>query len=226
MANKHILKVQSRKVSGRKVKQLRTQGLVPANVFGKQVKSVSIQVPAKDFEKIYTIVGESSLVYLEVEGENEPRPVLVREVSHHPVTGLTLHVDFNQVSLKEKVTAPVQIKLVGESPAEQSKLGILVQQLDEVELEALPTDMPENIEVNIGGLAAVDDTVYVKDLNIDRTKVSITSDPDQIVVKIEALAKEEVVEAPVAAEGEAAPAAEGEVPVGGEETTEKTAAAE
>lgn len=225
MANKHTLKVQPRQVSGRKVKQMRIQGLLPANVFGKSVKSVSIQVPVKDFEKIYAIVGESSLVYLEVEGEGEPRPVLVREVSHHPVTGQILHVDFNQVSLKEKVTAPVQIKLTGESSAETSKLGILVQQLDEVELEALPTDMPENLEVSIENLVAVDDTIYVKDLKLDRSKITIVSDPDAIVVKIEALAKEEVVEAPVV-EGEAAPAVEGESAPVAEGTTEKAETAE
>lgn len=214
MANKHILKANARKISGRKVKQLRSQGLIPGNVFGKTIKSVNIEIPLNEFEKVYSQVGESTLVYLEIAGEAEARPVLVREVTNHPVSGAKLHVDFNQVSLKEKVVAPVQIKLVGEAPAEANKLGILVQQLDEVEIEALPTDMPENLEVSIEKLEAVNDTIYVKDLDIDSSKVVIKSDPEQIVVKIEALVKEEVVEVALVAEGvvadgEAAPAAEG-----------------
>lgn len=197
MANKHLLKAETRTLTGRKVKKLRVSGQIPANVFGKQIKSISVQIAAPDFNKIYAVVGESTLVYLEVAGENEARPVLVREVSHHPVTGLVLHVDFNQVNLKEKVTAPVEIELVGESPAELEKLGILVQQLDEIEVEALPTDMPEKLEVSVAELKAVDDAILVKDIKVGND-VSIKSDPEAIVARIEALAKEEVVEAPVA----------------------------
>lgn len=197
MATKHILKAEIRTITGRKVKTLRTRGLIPANVFGKQATSISVQISAKDFTKIFAEVGESTLVYLEVAGEKEARPVLVREIPHHPVTGQVLHVDFNQVNLKEKVTAPVQIELVGEAPAEQEKLGILVQQLDEIELEALPTDMPEKLEVSISGLAAVGDTILVKDIKL-AAEVTVKSDPEAIVAKIEALAKEEVVEAQVA----------------------------
>jgi len=197
MATKHTLKAEARKIKGRKVKQLRQNGLVPANVFGKQLASINIQIVSKDFNKIFAEAGESALIYLEVAGEKDARPVLVREVAHHPVSGLVLHVDFNQVNLKEKVVAPVQIELVGESPAEQEKLGILVQQLHEIELEALPTDMPEKLEVSIIELKAVGDTILVKDIKI-ASSVTIKSDPEAIVAKIEALAKEEVVEAPVA----------------------------
>ena len=205
MATKHTLKADPRTIKGRKVKQLRSSGLVPANVFGKQLASINIQVSSKDFAKIYTEVGESTLIYLQVEGEKEARPVLVRDVAHHPVSGLVLHVDFNQVNLKEKVEAPVAVKLIGESPAEQEKLGILVQQLDEIDLEALPTDMPESLEVSIENLKEVNDTILVKDIQVDSAKITIKSDPEAIVAKIEALAKEEVVEAPAA-----------EVPVEGE----------
>jgi large subunit ribosomal protein L25 len=100
---------------------------------------------------------------------------------------------------------------VGEAPAEKEKLGILVQQLDEVEVEALPTDMPEHIEVSVDGLAEVGASILVKDITID-PKIVIKSDPEAIVVQIEALAKEEPVEVPAApAEGEV-PVAEGETP--------------
>ena len=184
MAIKHILKAEPRKITGRKVKSLRSQGLIPANVFGKDVKSQSLQVKASDFSKLYKEVGESTLIYL------DDRPVMVHEVAVHPVTDKILHVDFHQVNLKEKTTAEVAIKLTGEAPAEKEKQGILVQQLHELEIEALPADMPESIEVSIASLAADGDAIYIKDISVS-SKLTIKTDPESIVVKSEPLAKEE-----------------------------------
>lgn len=184
---KHILKAELRKIIGRKVKSLRAQGLIPANVFGKDLKSHSLQIKAADFTKLYKEVGESTLIYL------DDRPVMIHEVAVHPVTDQILHVDFHQVNLKEKTTAPVAIKLTGESPAEKDKQGILVQQLGELEIEALPADMPESIEVSTASLAAEGDTILVKDIKVS-VKLTVKTDPEAIVVKIERLAKEEVKE--------------------------------
>jgi len=198
MAIKHILKAEPRKITGRKVKSLRSQGLIPANVFGKDVKSQSLQVKASDFSKLYKEVGESTLIYL------DDRPVMVHEVAVHPVTDKILHVDFHQVNLKEKTTAEVAIKLTGEAPAEKEKQGILVQQLHELEIEALPADMPESIEVSIASLAADGDAIYIKDISVS-SKLTIKTDPESIVVKIEPLAKEEPkMQAPVKVEESAA----------------------
>ena len=113
MSTKHTLKVEPRKITGRKIKSLRTQGFIPANVFGKDLKSLSLQIKTVDFTKLYKEVGESTLIYLTVEGEKENRPVMVHDVALHPVTDQILHVDFHQVNLKEKTTAPVVIKLIG-----------------------------------------------------------------------------------------------------------------
>jgi len=202
--SKHTLQAQPRELSGRKVKQLRSQGFVPANVFGKKVESLQIQVDAKVFSKIYTEVGESTLIYLQVAGEKQERPVLVREIAIHPTTSQYLHVSFHQVDLKEKVTAPVKVVLEGEAPAEKEKLGILVQQLDQVEIEALPTEMPENITLDISGLSQVDDSITVADLRLS-PNLSVQTDPDAVIVKIEALAAEEPAEvAPVEGEETAA----------------------
>lgn len=208
----HKLIVQPRQVTGRKVKKLRSQGLVPANVFGKKILSANLQLSAKDFQKKYSEVGESTLIYLQVEGEKADRPAMVSQVTRDPVTGHILHVSFHQVDLKQKVTAPVTIKLIGEPPAEKEKLGILVQQLDELEIEALPADLPDHIDVDVSGLAEVNQAIYVKDLKLD-SKLTVKTDPETIIAKIEPLAKEEVKEvAPVAEtptpiEGEPAPEA-------------------
>ncbi len=213
---KIIFKVAPRSLTGRKVKSLRRDNLLPANVFGKNLASLNIQVDAKEFSRLYKQVGESSLIYLQIEKDKADHPVFISQLTRHPVTGQILHVAFHQVDLKEKVTAPVPVELVGEPPAEKEKLGIMVQQLDELEIEALPTDMPEHIQVDVGNLSAVGSNIKVSDLKLD-SKLKIETDPETIIVQIEALAKEEVepVAAPVApVEGEAAPA-DGE--------TEKTA---
>lgn len=219
---KHTLKVQPRTVTGRKVKFLRSSGTVPANIYGKTTNSQSIQVNEKEFAKAFQQVGESTVLYLQVETEKETRPTLVRQVVYHPVSGKILHIDFNQVNLKEKIKAPVSLELTGIAPAVRDSLGILVQQMQEVEVEALPTDMPEHISVDISALAEVNQAIYVKDLPVD-AKLTITDDPEQIVVKIEKLAAEEKVEVAAPAEGEAVVPTEGQPVEGVAESSDQPA---
>ena len=148
------------------------------------------------------------MVYLTVKGEKLDRPVFVRDAVVHPVTGRILHVVFHQVDLKEKVTAPVRVLLEGDAPAEKEKLGILVQQTNDVEVEALPTDMPENITLDVSSLTEVGSSLSISDIK-SSPKYKVITDPETIIVKIEPLAAEEKEEAPVLVEtpeGEAAPA--------------------
>lgn len=220
---KHTYSVEPRQVTGRKVKSLRKQGIVPGSIFGKNVESKNIQFNAKSFTKLRDAVGESSLLYLVTPDKTE-HPVIVRDVEVHPVTGQMLHVSFNQVSLREKVSAPVTIKLEGESPADRDKLGILVQQLDEVEVEALPTDIPEAFIVDVSILTEVDQSVTVGDLKVDASKISIQTDPETVIVKVEPLAAEETEAAPAeAAEGEAEATSEASTEEKSEESSEKAA---
>lgn len=190
---KHILAHEKRSALGRKVKNLRKNGIVPGNVYSKAAPSENIQIKLADFEKLYKQVGESTLVYL---GD---KPTLIRQIVRHPVSGQILHLEFNQVNLKEKVKAQVKIVLTGEAPAVKDGKGIMVQQTDHVEIEALPADMPEHIEVDISSLEEADQAITVKDLKLDQ-KLSAATDADTVLVKIEHLAKEEVKETPVAAE--------------------------
>lgn len=216
--SKNIFKVSKRKVIGRKVKTLRSEGLSPANIFGSKIPSVNISIDSKTFLKLYSSVGESSLIYLKLDDEKEDRPVFIREVSTHPVTGKLLHVSFNQVNLKEKVSAPVPIELTGESPAEKEKLGILVQQLDELDIKALPADMPEHIQIDVSNLSEVGSNIKVSDLNLD-SKLEIETDSDTTIVQIEALAREEVKEVVAAVSPESAETAVGETTEAPKETT-------
>ncbi|MFZ5365809.1 MAG: 50S ribosomal protein L25 [Patescibacteria group bacterium] len=205
------LQVEKRKIEGRKVKKLRREGILPANLYGKKIKSLSLQVPLNDFQKVYKEVGETGLVDLKI--DSETKPVLIHNVQLHPVTGEPLHVDFHQVSLTEKTKATVPVEIIGESPAIEQGIGILIQPISEVEVEALPQDLPEHLVVDISKLAQVDEAITVADLSVDRKKVEIKADLGAIVAKIGPLEKEEVVPPPPPAE-EAVPV-EGEVPAEG-----------
>lgn len=220
--NTIALKVEKRKLTGRKVKRLRLEGLIPANVYGKKVKSEALQVAIKDFEKVFEKAGETGIVEL-TEGK-ETRPVLIHDVQIHAVTNEPIHVDFMQVDLKEKVTATVQVEVEGESPAEKSGIGTLVQQLHEIEVEALPADLPEKFVVDASKLEEVDQAILVKDLDYDKAKVEVKTDAESIVAKVEPPQKEEVIAPPVETVVEGEAPAEGEAPVEGGEQAVETAA--
>lgn len=205
---KKTLQAIVRKLNGRKVKTLRTQGVLPANVYGKKVKSTSVQVDLKEFESLYKEVGETGLFDLVI--DKRTVPVLIHSLQVNPKTGSIIHVDFLQVDLKVKVSAEVPVELVGESPATKQGIGIVVQQLNNIEVEALPADLPEKFGINIESLTEVDQAIYIKDLKTDTSKVEIKSDPELIIVKVEPPQKEEVVETPIVPVG-----AEGAVPVEG-----------
>lgn len=200
------LSAQKREVSGRKVKKLRKEGMLPTNVYGRDIKSVAVQLSVDSFKKAFGQVGETGLVGLEVNGDSYP--VLIHNVQKDPVTGEPLHADFMKVDLTQKVSATVPIEFTGESPIVRSGEGVIVRQMNEIEVEALPTDLPEKIIVDVSGLAMVDDAIKVADLQIDRDKVKLQADPEQIVVGVAPPTKEEEVAPPVAevpVEGEAPP---------------------
>ncbi len=198
----YTLKANLRTATGRKVRALRKTGVVPANVFGKKIKSVAIQLDVKILREMLKKAGETSLINLTIEGEKKARPVLVSGYAQDPITSDLYHVDFHEVDLTEKVTAMVPIKVVGEAEAVKAGNNLVVQK-NEIEVEALPADLPDEIEVDVTALAAVGDSIHAKDLKVDRSKVTLLSEEDETIVTIQEPAKEEeTVAAP--AEGEAA----------------------
>lgn len=189
------LKAEKRKVSGRKVRKLRREGILPANIYGKKVKSQAVKLDLRTFLPVYQEAGETGIVNLTLKGETKTRPVLIHNVQLDPVTDQPLHADFYQVDLKKKVTTEVPIELVGESPAVKEKIGILIQPLTEVEVEALPAELPDKLEVDITGLKEVDDAVIVGDVKVPKG-VKVLTGGKQILAKIEPPAKEEEVAPP------------------------------
>lgn len=199
MSDKISLTVTKRTLHGRAVKTLRSAGFIPANIFGKGVQSLSVQVSKDLFSKAFSKAGETNIVYLNVEGEKTERPVLITNTHIHPVTDAFLHIDFHQVDLTQTVTATIEVKLVGESPAAKEG-AVVVQQLNEIEVEALPADLPEAIEVDLSKLAAIDDTITVADLSVDTSKVKILTEAGSIIAIAQEPQKEEEVEAAPTAE--------------------------
>jgi len=209
---KITLSLEPRKITGKKVKTLRKQGIIPANIFGNKVASQAVQVKGTAFRPVYNQAGETQVVYVKVQGETEERPVMFTNVQVDPMTDETIHIDLRQVNLKEKITANVPVELVGESPAVRDLQASLIISLDEIEVEALPADLPENVTIDVSNLKNVGDVIKVADLNIDRTKIEVLDDPETVVVSVAEQQKEEVIAAPVVTEiiGEA-PAEGGEV---------------
>lgn len=164
---------------------------MPANIYGKDVKSLAVQLKEKDFETAFKEVGETGLLDVEVDGQL--RPVLIHNVQIDPMTRTPLHADFYQVNLKEKVKTMVPVAAVGEPKAVIDKVGILLQPLSEIEVEALPEDLPEKIEVDVTNLAVLDEQIIIGNLKAPKG-VEILSDPSQVVVKIAELVSKEAEE--------------------------------
>lgn len=187
---KLILKIQKRKIFGRKVKNLRKQGFLPGNIYGKKIKSQAVKINKKDFLNIFKQAGETGLVQLILAEKKTPYTVLIHNPQIHPVSGEILHVDFRQVDLTEKVQVAIPVELKGEAPA-VNKGGVLVHLINEVEVEALPTDLPDKFEVDVSHLEEIGQSISIKDLKIDKKKAKILIDENQLVVNIEEPKKEE-----------------------------------
>src|SRR3989339_232855 len=164
--NKYVLKAEKRILTGSKVKKLRRQGVIPANVFGHTIKSQAIQVSEVEFSRVYKDAGETSLIWLKVEGEDKERPTLIKALTNNPTTGKRYHVDFHQVNLKEKVSANVPVEITGEAQMVKDGLAVLDINLHEIEVEALPTDIPESVIFDISTLKEIGDNLKLSDVKI------------------------------------------------------------
>lgn len=200
------LAAKQREVLGRKVKKLRKEGLIPAHIFGHNVKTVHVSVDEKEFEKVFGDTGETTILNLKL--GSETKPVLIRGTQSHPLTDKILHVDFYQVSLKEKVKVEVPLEIIGESPAVEKSMGVLLTPVEHLEVEALPQNLPEKIEVDISKLENVGDSVQVKDLKVDKDKIEVHADEELVVANIGELVTKEAEEILAEEEAEREEAAE------------------
>ncbi len=175
--------VDPRMVTGKKVKALRRQGIIPAHLYGRGTDSLALQTSKQSVGNLLRSAGANTIIDLQINGESEPRPVVLRGVQRDPVTGELVHVDFYQISLTEKLRSDVPLMLMGEPPAASVYGGILLQTLDHLTLEALPTDIPTHIDVDVSVLDVLDAALFVRDLVVP-SNVEVLAAPDQVVVKV------------------------------------------
>ena len=182
---------EKRDILGKKTKNLRKKGILPAVLYGKGESSESISVKESDFLKLWKTVGESTVVALEV--GNEKKNVLIHDVAIDPLKDTPTHIDFYIVDMNKPITIDVALEFTGESDAVKAG-GILVKVLHEVKIEALPKDLPHSLFVNISSLKEMTDTVTVKDIKLPHG-VKMLDNLDETIVLIEPPRSEEELKA-------------------------------
>ena len=185
------LKASKRNVIGKQVNALRREGMLPAVVYGRRIESIPISLDMREASRIIEKAASSALIVLDVDGERYY--TLVREKQRNPVLGTFRHIDFQAVSLTEKVRANVAIQFVGEAPAVDMYFGVLVSNLEQLSVEALPKTLPERIEVDLSNLREIGDSLHVRDIVLPEG-VETLDNPDEIVVVVIAPISEEVIE--------------------------------
>ncbi len=201
------LDVQQRTIIGKKVSQLRDQGLVPATIYGAKTQNVNIQIPYRALEIALMKAGGTNLIDLNVDGKKHT--VIAREVQRHVLRRTIQHVDFYEVDLKVKIHASIPVQIVGESPAVAARLGVLLSGPSTLTVEVLPGDLLQTIDVDVSGLKEVGDTVTVADLNLG-DEITIINDPDEMLAKV-VVTSGALADAALAEEEEAASGAEPEI---------------
>lgn len=198
---KVVLKAEKRDVIGKQVKAMRRAGQLPAVIYGRRTEPINISLDAHNASLVLGKLTSSSLVTIQLDGTEYP--ALVREKQRDYIKNRLLHVDFLAVSLNESIRATVSLNFVGVSPAVKDFNAVLVENLESLEIECLPTDLPERVDVDISTLGRPGDSIRVRDVKVS-DKVHILNDPDTTVA-VATFAK-------VEEEAAAVPGAEGVTP--------------
>jgi large subunit ribosomal protein L25 len=195
--DKVVLKASRRTVTGKQVGVLRRNGQLPGILYGHNLEPIKIVMNLRDASRLLSTLSSSSLVTIDVDGVEHS--ALVREKQRNYIRGNLLHVDFQAVSLTEKIRAKVGLVFQGLSLAVKDLNGLIVENLDELDIEAFPQDLPEKIIIDVSVLNKIGDSILVKDVKVSE-KVLVLTNPDEViaVVTLSGQEEEEVVVAPVA----------------------------
>jgi large subunit ribosomal protein L25 len=182
------LKAENREQFGRALKSIREKGLIPAELYGYGLKNEHLAVTKKDFLKVFKKAGESTMIDLMVGGKKHP--VMIHDVTVDPVSDEVMSIDFYQVRLDKKIQIKVPVVYVGESPAVKEKQGVLVKAMNEVKVEALPTDIPRTIEIDLALLTDIGVDIHISDLKLGGS-VRVLEDPAFVIATVTARMTEE-----------------------------------
>ena len=182
MMDVQSLGLSQRTVTGKKVKQLRKQGILPVHMYGSGIESQSLQGSAGELRRVLPRVGTNIPVSVQVEGSDDENICFVREVQRHPVTEDLLHVDFIRVDVTQTISAEVPITLVGSAPATQQG-GTLLQPLTSLLVEALPMDIPASVEADVSDLDDFEKSIVVSNISVG-PNVTVLTDSDEFVARV------------------------------------------
>jgi len=177
------LAAKKRTVLGSKVKRLRREGWVPGVIYGRDFDSVSLKFDKYKLRDVLSQVGGSQLINIKVEGSDEPESALLRDVQRDVITGDLLHVDFYRVMMSETITTEIPLLTVGESPVAEQKEGILLHGIAEIEVECLPGDLVDALEVDLTELTEIGQAILVEDLAVP-SGIDILTDPDEVIARL------------------------------------------
>ncbi len=209
MADEAQLTLNPRAITGKKVRFLRREGVVPGNLYGRGLDSLAIQAPIDEVRSVFRSVPRNSVVQVQVAGEKKTRPVVLRHVDRNPISGEVLHVEFYQVDLDRVIQSDALVKLIGDSEAVANG-GTLVLTMDTVALEALPMDMPAEIVIDISDLENFGAAIHVSDLSLPANVRALADETAQVVTVVAPRLEEEE------EEDELGEGFEGELPEGEE----------
>ena len=207
-----------RTVTGKKVRFLRREGMVPVHLYGRGVDSQALQVEAATLRRVITSAGANVPVKVNIDGRDGEEICFIRDAQRHPVSEDLLHVDFYRVDVDRLVRAEVPVIMDGEAPAVRNLDGVLLQSFNSLEVEALPLDMPEAFHVDVSGLEDFEAAVRIGDIQIAR-EVTILRDDQEVIARVAAPRIEEEEEEVVE---ELEEGVEGEAAEGEEESSEES----
>jgi len=175
---------------------IRSNGMVPAVVYGARVENTMLSVPSVAFTKLLKEVGETGTIVLEIseQDKNTKIDALIHDIQFDPIKGFPIHVDFLAVDMDKPIEVTVPLEFIEISQAEKNGLGVLVKALHEVEIKALPKDIPHTLQVNLSSLNTLEDQIHVKDIILPKG-IEMLTDKDEVVALVSET-KEEQEETP------------------------------
>ena len=176
------LQTKPREITGKKVKALRKKGLLPGVVYSEGKPADSIELNLGEFQKVWKEAGESSIIELDMDGQK--KNVLIKDVQIDPARDTPIHVDFYSVRMDKRIKAMVPLNFMGEALAVKNSGGVLVKVIYELEVEALPANLPSELEVNISKLATFEDRFSVSDLKLSEG-VKVLANRQEIIALVE-----------------------------------------
>lgn len=182
-----MLILKATKRTNEKPADIRAAGSIPAVFYGFGKEATSVSVPAIEFTKLFKQAGETTAITLDM--GDQKVPTLIHDISRDPVTGAPTHVDFLVVDMNKETEVAVPIEFTGVAPAEKSNVGMVMKVMHEIEVRALPANLPHSIEVDISTLANLNDIIHAKDIKLP-TGVSLVGDAEDVVASVSAFVEE------------------------------------